>query len=168
MKKYIIGFFGLLAAHASAFTFDFAFDFVAYNGSTINSSTPLTVNVPGYGNVIFSTTGANTFTVNSTYTAPSSNISLAILPTRSLTIEFAGANPLVDINDVSFGFNNLSGGDGLTYSVVNASTITLNMGSGGNGAGLRDVSFSTVPEPSTAILGATGLFALALRRRRIA
>ena len=118
--------------------------------------------------MIFSTTGANTFTVNSTYTAPSSNISLAILPTRSLTIEFAGANPLVDINDVSFGFNNLSGGDGLTYSVVNASTITLNMGSGGNGAGLRDVSFSTVPEPSTAILGATGLFALVLRRRRVA
>lgn len=168
MKKYIVGFFGLLAAHASAFTFDFAFDFVAYNGSTINSSTPLTVNVPGYGNVVFSTTGSNTFTVNSTYTSPSSNISLAILPTRSLTIHFAGSDPLVDINDVSFGYNNLGSNETITYNVIDANTIKLTMGATGNGAGLRDVTFSAVPEPSTAILGVTGLIALALRRRRIA
>lgn len=164
MKKYIIGFLGLLAASASAFTLEFSLDFTAHNGSTITSGSPLVINVPGYGNVVFTTSGANVLNVNSTTFTP--GVSVAIMPTQSLTIQFAGTDPLVDINDVSFGFNNLSGGDGLTYNVVNANTITLNMGAGGNGAGLRDVTFYVVPEPATAVLGLSGLMALALRRRR--
>lgn len=161
MKKLILAALAALSFNASAFSLDFT----AYNGTNISAGSPLTIFVPGYGNVVFSTIGAEVLQVNNVFPPPGA-VSLAILPTQTLFVNFAGAYAPFDIDDVSFGFTDLSNGDGLSITSINASTVRLTMGAGGNGAGLRDVNFSAVPEPSTTMLGAVGVLALALRRRR--
>jgi hypothetical protein len=160
MKKYILAALAGLCVQAQAF---FTLDFAAYNGTNITAGSPLTIFVSGYGDVIFSTTGANVISINTSY-AP--GVSAAIQPSEVLFVTFAGDYAPTNIDEVSFGFNGLSGADGLVITPLDATTISLQMGSGGNGAGLRDVTFAAIPEPSTTALGALGVLALALRRRR--
>lgn len=159
MKKLIFAALTALCVHAQAFTLDFT----AYNGTNITSGSPLTIFVPGYGNVVFSTFGSQVLSINNSYPT---GITVAIQPSEVLVVNFAGPYAPTDIEDVSFGFNNLGGSDGLVLTTLNSTTIQLSMGSGGNGAGLRDVTFSAIPEPSTAVLGVIGTLAMALRRRR--
>lgn len=159
MKKIILAALTALCVHAQAFTLDFT----AYNGTNITSSSPLTIFVPGYGNVIFSTIGSQVLSINNSY-AP--GVTIAIQPSRTLLVNFAGPFAPDNIDDVSFGFNGLSGIDNLNIVSLNATTVQLTMGSTGNGAGLRDVTFTAIPEPSTALLGVMGTLSLALRRRR--
>lgn len=159
MKKLLLPAFAALCLQAQAFTLDFT----AYNGTNITSGSPLTIFVPGYGNVVFSTIGSQVLSINASY-AP--GISIAIEPTEVLLVNFAGPYAPDNIDEVSFGFNGLSGIDGLSLVSLNPTTVQMTMGSGGNGAGLRDVTFTAVPEPSTAVLGVIGTLAMVLRRRR--
>jgi hypothetical protein len=156
MKKLILAALTALCVYAQAFTLDFT----ANNGTNITSGSPLTIFVPGYGNVIFSTIGAQVLSINTSYPT---GVTIAIQPSEVLLVNFAGAYAP---SDIEFGFNGLGFSDGLDISIVNSTTVQLAMGSGGNGAGLRDVTFTAIPEPSTAVLGVIGTMALALRRRR--
>lgn len=160
MKKIIFTLFAALVVQAQAFTLDFT----AYNGTSITSGSPLIVPVAGYGNVRFEAVGLQTLTVNTQY-AP--GVTLAIEKNETLIVTFLGVYPPYDINDVSFGFNGLSGIDGLVITPIDSTSVQISMtGATGNGAGLRDVTWGAVPEPSTSLLGAVSVLAIALRRRR--
>lgn len=163
MKKIILSLFAVCCVQVNAFTLDFT----SYVGQTITPGSPLVVFVPGYGNVRFSSS-ASTLSVDNTLFPTGATISIE--PTESLLVTFLGEPPYFfvpdDLGDVSFGFNALNTSDGLAISLIAPDSVLISMGSGGNGAGLREVTFSAIPEPSTTMLGTIGMLAIALRRRR--
>jgi hypothetical protein len=157
MKKYIIGFLVSLTSFVSAFTFDF--DFVGLNGTQISAANPLTINVAGYGNVIFTADGAQVIGISSNR--------VNINPAQTLNIYFDGALAPTS-GSVNFTISGIAEADGLITNTFSARSYSIVAGNGPGADGFRLVSgeFTAVPEPSTAILGVTGLMALALRRRR--
>lgn len=162
MKKVLITLFAALCVQAQAFTLDF----IAYNGTSIAASGgTLIVPVIGYGNVSFTNTNTQALPINTTII---SGVTINLAPTRTLIVTFLGDYAPYNINDVSFSFNGLSGAENAAMSIVplNGTTIQITMGNVGNGAGLREVNFDAIPEPSTTLFGALSVLGLALRRRR--
>jgi hypothetical protein len=163
MKKIIISLFAVCCVHVNAFTLDFT----AYVGQTITPGSPLVVFVPGYGDVRFSSSTSTLTVDDSSYLT---GATIGIEPTESLLVTFLGEAPYFfvpdNLADVSFGFNALNTSDGLAINLVAPDSVLISMSAGGNGAGLREVTFAAVPEPSTTMLGTIGMLALALRRRR--
>lgn len=145
---------------ASAFTYSFTAQQIASAGSLSNGNTiggPITVNVPGYGDVqIASTSGTLTYQDAGIDT-------IRFNGGEVMTITFL-AGPVYDVPEgLSITAQNLTGGEAFIVGGSypgNVFTITLNSGE----AGLAAVEF--VPEPSSALLGILGAGLMVFRRRR--
>lgn len=156
-----------LTAVSSAFTLDFTSVPV---GTTIPPN--LTINVPGYGDVRFSPVGTSELVVDNQYasappatTSPSLNFDAG----DGVEITFLGLEP----TDIDFAWVGASLGETFIPAIVSSSefVVTLtNLGtppSGSNsGAGLYQINFNQVPEPSSALLGVLGASMLIIRRKR--
>lgn len=155
MKKAIFTLLAAFCAHAQAFTLDF----VAFNG--INLTSPATINVPvvGYGTLVFSTLPGQTITINNTHGAVAANLDAG----ETLAVTFVG-DP-IDAGTFSFIGLNIGGNDDVSTTAISSNTFAINLASG-DGVGLQSISWSAIPEPSTTMLGALGMLAVALRRRR--
>jgi MYXO-CTERM domain-containing protein len=152
-----------LPAMSNAFTLDA----VGYEGSEL-SLDPVTVFVPGYGDLVFEAASGSTLVVNSDYEndngfgAPA----LSFDSNESVKITFKGADPM----NVDFDFVGLSADE--TFLVekdaTTPQTYFLTLKGCGDGAGLYSISWcaQSVPEPSSAMLGLIGAGYFALRRRR--
>ena len=157
--KYIIPLVSLFASlNAGAFTLDF----VGVNGATLPPS-PLVINVFGYGNVSFTPGFDSALEVGNQYENDAGTVrtSLEMDANESVTVTFLGADPTnVDFDIIGLGVGEAVG------LVQLSSTSFLVSAQGGNGVGLQSISFGAVPEPSSAMLAALGVFGFALRRRR--
>ncbi len=163
--------FALLAAtsfSASAFSVDFT-DLL---GQTIQNPTTANgnpdrfdLNVPGYGSVTILANLGETLTVGQSFSNDTTSITaLEFNDADAVTVRFNGFQAI----NVDFDFVGVSFGDDFDLSLVGGTDdflvefeTTISAGS----AGLREISFDAVPEPSTALLGGLSLLSL-LRRRR--
>lgn len=144
----------LTAPLAHGFTLGFA----ANLGATLPPN--LTVNVPGYGDVMFSSTVGSTLAIDdATYGLPAINFDTA----DAVIITFLGADP----SNVEFGFSGVSVGESFIPIQLTNTQFVLSLQGTTNGAGLNSVSWTAgaVPEPSAALLGGIGVLALFRRRR---
>lgn len=155
MKKAILTLLAAFCFNAQAFTLDF----VAFNGTNLTSPSTLTVPVAGYGSVIFSTLPGQTIAINNTHGDIAANLDAG----ETLTVTFVG-DPL-DGGTFSFIGINIGGNDVINNTAISSNTFALNL-SAGDGVGLQSISWQAIPEPSTTMLGAIGMLAIALRRRR--
>ena len=164
MKKYILVALAALCVQAQAF---FTLDFTAYNGTTITPGSPLTIAVAGYGNVTFSVP-VDPLTIATGVYVPGSDVTLQMPIGRPVIVSFDGPYAPTDLtNDVFFSFNGLNlSNETLNISIIDSRTLMVTVNGTGNGAGMRNVTFDAIPEPSTTALGALGVLAMALRRRR--
>ncbi len=156
-----------LCSVGSAFTLDF-------NSVPSGTNVPptLIISVPGYGNVQFDPVGTAALVVDNSYendgpgqtTSPSLNFD----STEQVKITFLGAQPI----NVEFDWVGLNAGEFFTASAGSTASefiVTLNgtaFEQQNNGAGLYQIGFQQVPEPSAALLGVIGASMLVLRRRR--
>ena len=156
-----------LCAVGSAFTLDFL---SVPTGTPIPPS--LTINVPGYGDVRFDTIGNSILIVDDRYENDSpgqtSSPSLNFDSGESVKVTFLGLEPI----DVEFDWVGVNAGEffiaapGLS---PNEFVITLNGSTtpaANNGAGLYEIGFNQVPEPSASLLGVLGATMLLIRRKR--
>lgn len=149
-----------MQAVSSAFTLDIA----TYQGPL--SSTPASINVPFYGEVSFEWGAGSNLVINSDYQndngfgGPSLNFDNG----ESLKVTFNGAAPL----NVNFDFVGVSVGEYFAVStdLINPQAYNITFNGAGDGAGLYAVSWNTVPEPTSAMLGLLGGAFFAFRRRR--
>lgn len=149
-----------LAPSLHAFTLDFA--------SSVGTTVPMTINVPGYGDVAFTKGFSSASDLNvgtSFFGAPS----LQFDNNDCVNVTFLGALPS------GFGFDAVgltSGGTGGSENFVwlqtGANQYAIQLQNSTDGAGIASISFSadSVPEPSTSLLGLVGLTGLVIRRRR--
>ena len=168
-----------LPTSASAFTMDFS-------SVSIGSTLPQTINVPGYGSVIFqSLTGAvvaaGHLTVQSF--APLNQNAIEFQDGESILMSFVGADPY----NLQLQYAGVGSGESfaLTYSqVYNAFVISFS-GPAGETAGLQSIDFTlkgkrkpfellqpidtagpAVPEPSSVLLGIASCAVCLVRRKR--
>jgi len=150
-----------LTAVSSAFTLDF----VGYDGTTLPPN-PLVINVPGYGDVRFDAGTGSSLVVNSAYQNDNGSAapSLSFDQGDALQVTFLGKQPL----HVDFDFVGVSPGESFNVQpdLFKSQTYLLNLQGAGDGAGLYAISWTQVPEPSSALLGVLGTSILVLRRRR--
>ena len=151
---------GSMAA-SSAFTLDF----VGYDGATLPNN-PLVIFVPGYGDVRFDAANGSSLVVNSAYQNDNGSAapSLSFDQGDALQVTFLGAQPL----NVDFDFVGVTAGESFTVQpdLFASQSYILNLQGSGDGAGLFAISWTQVPEPASAMLGALGSALLVLRRRR--
>lgn len=164
---------------ASAFTIDFntltLSDGTTPSGFTINtidSNSPQTVTVPGYGDVLFQVASgsSDSISVGSTFTNDAGTIqqSLELGSFETIVVTFLGADVLdvdFDIIGVSTGQNAAPSVDALDRNQFQYSPNTPAPG-GTEGAGIAAISFTAVPEPSSSLLIVIGAGSMLLRRRR--
>ncbi len=151
------------AAHA--FTIDFNALQVAF-GTTVNSSTPLTVNIAGYGDVKFEVTNLDELIVDKHHSdgalAPLQN-SLELDSDETVVVTFLGAAAL----NVDFDIIGIDGTESTEASYfAGADNYQYSPGAGIDGTGIARVTWNTVPEPSSSLLVLVGAGSLILRRRR--
>lgn len=146
-----------LSAVGSAFTLDFTAPSIV-----IGSGLPLTVDVPFYGSVTFtSVNGAPTIEVFE----PNATKAISFKGDESIKFTFNGETPL----NVTNQYIGAGAGEIFTFNSTtdpNEYILTLNPGGSTVNAGLQSVIFEQVPEPSSALLGVLGTALLAFRRRR--
>ena len=143
-----------LPSVASAFSLDFT-------GVALGTTVPpqLVIAVPGYGNVFFDVLDSSQLVIQTIDGQPS----LAFGAGETLRIVFGG----VIAENVAITTTGVDGGELFVLSnlpAVNAYNVVLIGGT--DGAGLSTVSWTPIPEPSTALLGVLGTSLLVLRRRR--
>ena len=161
------------AAGSSISSQAFTLDAVGYEGGEL-ALAPWSVSVPGYGELIFESAEGSPLVINSSYENPQDG-SLPILrfnPNDAVKITFNGAR----ISNVEFYFAGLSKNEGfevvdLTQSdllIPQALKITLRGDGDSDGADLYAVTWNTqsIPEPSSVVLGMTGVTGFLFRRRR--
>ncbi|MFT3990504.1 MAG: PEP-CTERM sorting domain-containing protein [Luteolibacter sp.] len=150
-----------LSAAASAFTLDA----IGYEGQTLPVD-PVVINVPGYGDLIFQADPGSSLVVGSDYQndngfgGPSLNFNQG----ESVRITFAGSEAI----NVDFDFVGVSANEGFSIEQdpANSQSYVLTLNGSGDGAGLYAISWNTVPEPTSALMGVLGGAMLAFRRRR--
>ncbi len=157
---FVAAFFAAIPALSSAFTIDFN------SSGTFLPNTPQVINVPGYGNVTFTAASNSTLPVGSTYLNDNGFGAPAVLfeNGEGLQVTFNAAPPL----NVDFDFVGVSAGEDFTLhpDLFTPQTYILTFAGQGDGAGLYQISWNSVPEPSSAFLGLVGVAGLVLRRRR--
>lgn len=156
-------------ALSQAFTIDFN-ALVVPVGTTIDSDNSLTIDVEGYGDVRFEVAGTDVVQVGTTYSNdPGTSIvnSLEMDGGDTVLVTFLGPEAL----NVDFDLAGLTPGEEVVQINQNAFhtyefTVNTVANPGADGAGIAAVSWTAVPEPSSAMLGALGACAILLRRRR--
>jgi len=153
-------------AAAHAFTIDFnsiSADFS--HGTTVTSSSSLTVNVAGYGNVSFEVTNTDSLIVDNHHSSgggPTQD-SLEIDSDETVIVTFLGAPAL----NVDFEIIGIDGGESSEASYfAGTDDYRYTPGIGTDGTGIARVTWNTVPEPSSSLLVLLGMSSLILRRRR--
>ncbi len=145
----------------------FTLDAVGYAGSEL-SLNPVSVFVPGYGELIFEAAVGSVLVVNSAYQNDNGfgGPSLNFDQNEAIRITFNGLEPL----NVDFDFVGVSAGESFVVQkdLFTPQAFLVTLQGGGNGAGLYAVSWNTqaVPEPTSALLGLIGTAVFAFRRRR--
>lgn len=151
-----------LCTAGSAFTLDF----VGYEGILLPPN-PLVIPIAGYGNVAFEAVAPSALVVDNSFEnddpARSTSPSLSFDMGDKAKITFLGPTPL----NVDFDYVGNNVGEYFeTAQGANSKEFFVTLKGNGNGAGLYQVSFNAVPEPSASLLGAIGCCLLVLRRRR--
>lgn len=157
------------SALSQAFTIDFN-ALVVPSGTTITAATPLTVDVAGYGDVKFEVGGSDVVQVGNTYQNDAGTTivnSLEMDAGDTVLVTFLGPEAL----NVDFDIAGLTPGEEsvqITQHAILTFEFQVNTigNPGSDGAGIAAVSWTAVPEPSSALLGMLGVGALVLRRRR--
>lgn len=150
-----------LCSTGSAFTLDF----VGLLGTSLPPN-PLTISIPGYGEVQFRSAIGSPLIVDNAHEnsngfgAPS----LSFDSGEAVQVTFIGLQPI----DVNFDFVGVSVGESFSIQpdLFIEQAFVLQLQGGGDGAGLYQISWNQVPEPTTSLLGAMGCALLVLRRRR--
>lgn len=170
LKSLLIAGFSLAATTLSqAFTIDFN-ALVVPVGTTITSATPLTINVANYGDVRFEVTGSDVVQVGDAYANdPGTSItnSLEMDGGDTVIVTFLGPDAL----NVDFDIAGITPGQEvvqINQSALRTYEFQVNTvaNPGADGAGIAAVSWTAVPEPSSALLGLVGACALVFRRNR--
>lgn len=148
-----------------ALSLAFTLDAVGYGGSEL-ALAPYSVFVPGYGELVFEALDGTSLVVNSAYRNDSNFVgpSLSFDPAEAVKITFNG----LELRNVNVDFVGLSVPEKFDMQkdhFTTQSNLVTPQGDG-DGAGLYSLSWSLVPEPSSAALGLLGTAALVLRRRR--
>lgn len=169
-KTFLIAAFSLAAtALSQAFTIDFN-ALVVPSGTTITSGTPLTINVDGYGDVEFAVTGSDVVQVGQAFANdPGTSVQNALEMDAGDTIIVTFLGP--DALNVDFDVAGVTPGEEvvqINQSALRTYEFQVNTiaNPGSDGAGLAAVSWTAVPEPSSAMLGLIGACAIVFRRRR--
>lgn len=157
------------SALSQAFTIDFNALEVPF-GTTVDSANSLTVNVAGYGDVLFEVGGTDVVQVGNTYSNDAGTTivnSLEMDAGDTVLVTFLGPDAL----NVDFDIVGLTPGEEVVQITQHAiRTFEFQVGTIGNpgsdGAGIAAISWTSVPEPSSALLSMLGVGALVLRRRR--
>lgn len=145
----------------------FTLDAVGYEGNEI-SLNPVSVTVPGYGELTFEAANGTTLVVNSAYENDNGfgGPSLSFNQNEAVKITFNGLEPL----NVDFDFVGLSAGESFVVQkdLFTPQAFLVTLQGSGDGAGLYAISWTTeiVPEPTSAMLGLIGTAVFAFRRRR--
>lgn len=156
-----------LAAGFPAISSGFTLDAVGYDGTGL-SLNPVSVFVPGYGELIFEAAVGSSLVVNSAYQNDNGfgGPSLNFDQNDAIRITFTGAEPL----NVDFDFVGVSAGESFVVQkdLFTPQSFLVTLQGGGDGAGLYAISWNTqaVPEPASALLGLIGITVFAFRRRR--
>lgn len=170
IKTLLIAAFSLATtAISQAFTIDFN-ALVVPVGTTITADTPLTIEVAGYGDVQFQVPATDVVEVGTTFANhPGTSItnSLELDAGDTVVVTFLGPEVL----DVDFDLVGITPGEEFVQITQNAiRTFEFQVNSIGNegtdGVGIAAVSFTSVPEPSSALLGLLGACAMVFRRNR--
>lgn len=138
----------------------FSLDFTGIALGTTLPPNPLTISVPGYGNVTFEAGIGSNLIVQDFSGTPA----IAFDQGESVRVSFEG----IDITDVTFSYAGVSVGESFLIAPDPnvANQFILTMQGAGDGAGLTGATWNVVPEPSSALLGVIGASLLVLRRRR--
>ena len=159
--KLVAAAFAATVSAGSAFTLDA----VGYGGSTLTTA-PVSVNIPGYGELIFEALPGSSLVVNSAYENDNGfgGPSLNFDQNESIRITFVGLEPL----NVDFDFVGQSAGESfvIEQDLFTPQAFLVTHQGGGDGAGLYAVSWNAVPEPASSMLSLVGGMLLVLRRRR--
>jgi hypothetical protein len=154
----------------TAKTFSDAVDSV---GSTINTTTGITINVTGYGNVVITTsTVASSVNLNvgNKYSDGGLNINSIELDNNGDQVTVTFPTDVIVFSAQSLGEDTSEGLDVDGAIPGNVHTITANLvptvGNEVPGIGIQALQFDIVPEPSSAALGALGMSMILFRRRR--
>jgi hypothetical protein len=149
-------------AMSGAFTLDFATSV----GAVVQSGSPLTINIPGYGDVVFDVGVGTPLVVNSAFENDNGfgGPSLSFDTGEAVKITFNGLEPL------NLDFDYVGNSIGETFvgqpDLFTPQSFVVNLQGAGNGAGIYQISWNAVPEPSSALLGLIGAAVFAFRRRR--
>lgn len=156
-----------LVAGMPAISCGFTLDAVGYGGSEL-SLNPVSILVPGYGELIFEAAVGSALVVNSAYQNDNGfgGPSLNFDQNDAIKITFNGLEPL----NVDFDFVGVSAGENFVVQkdLFTPQAFIVTMQGGGDGAGLYAVSWNTqaIPEPTSALMGLIGTAVFAFRRRR--
>ena len=154
---------GTATAIGQAFTIDFNALDVPF-GTTVDSATPLTVAVAGYGDVRFDVPAGTVLEVAKHFSNDGGTTfqnSLELDPAEVVLVTFLGPTAL----NVDFDIIGVSSGEN-TAGVQFSSTEYQYSPGGGDGTGIAAISWNTIPEPSSSLLVLVGAGALILRRRK--
>jgi len=150
-----------LSAISSAFTLNF----VGSEGTIIPPDV-LEIAVPGYGSVLFEAVAGSTLIVDNAHlnNLGSGAPSLSFQTGEAVKVTFIGLTP----TDVNFDYVGVSTGEFFTSMAdgVTPQAFIVTLNGSGDGAGLYAVSWSQIPEPSSAILGVLAGAVCIFRRRR--
>ena len=125
-----------------------------------NMPSSLVLNVPGYGNIAFSSGNNSQLEVVSMSGSSGPTKSINMNGGETLIANFLGATPI----NVNFGYEEVDPGETMT-SLAPFSPSQFIVSMNGNNAGVSAVNFQVVPEPSAILLGGIGSLLLFRRRR---
>ena len=167
MKTKLFTLFATMAATLGlqAFTIDFN-GLVVPRLTTVDASTPLVINVAGYGDVRFEVGAASpdVLVVDTNHSNDGGSTfqnSLELDPGETVLVTFLGPQAI----NVDFDIIGINNGESATPVPFGSSEHQLEA-IGGDGVGVAAISWNVVPEPSSGLLVLVGVSALMLRRRR--
>ncbi len=148
-----------------AFTIDFN-GLVVPLLTTVDSTTPLVINVAGYGDVRFEVGPASpdVLVVDTNHSNDGGTTfqnSLELDPAETVLVTFLGPQAI----NVDFDIIGINAGESATPVPFGSSEYQLDA-IGGDGVGIAAISWNVVPEPSSGLLVVVGVSSLMLRRRR--